>query len=344
MPAPKISIIIPLYNAKNYIGTCIDSILKQSFQDFEIILVDDASRDGGLQFVGQSYKDESRLKILQHAQNLGEAESRNDGLALAKGKYIYFMDDNDALLPKCLETFFTVAEQTRADVVHMTRWIDALEENFTLSSKTRVKRRNEKDTSQKMLSQNLHDRLMAEFVESGSYATPWLNFFRHDFLYRNAVYFPKVTRQSDQLHLFAALCLAKNFCKIDAGLYIRRISDRNTALNASPEVHLRESIRSMPNMLSYMEEIFSKDIVSPISRRDQIQLEVNILQMTLESFIIQSYRKDLELDVIDSILIEEFQKISLVDPLFVRMLFHAFSFSFLARSLLAQRLQSMERK
>lgn len=344
MPAPKISIIIPLYNAKNYIGTCIDSILKQSFQDFEIILVDDASRDGGLQFVGQSYKDESRLKILQHAQNLGEAESRNDGLALAKGKYIYFMDDNDALLPKCLETFFTVAEQTRADVVHMTRWIDALEENFTLSSKTRVKRRNEKDTSQKMLSQNLHDRLMAEFVESGSYATPWLNFFRHDFLYRNAVYFPKVTRQSDQLHLFAALCLAKNFCKIDAGLYIRRISDRNTALNASPEIHLRESIRSMPNMLSYMEEIFSKDIVSPISRRDQIQLEVNILQMTLESFVIQSYRKDLELDVIDSILKEEFQKISLVDPLFVRMLFHAFSFSFLARSLLAQRLQSMERK
>ena len=344
MPAPKISIIIPLYNAKKCIGTCLDSVIRQTFQDFEIILIDDASTDGGLQFVGQNYSSEPRLKILQHSKNLGESESRNDGLAVAKGKYIYFMDDNDALLPRAMEVFYSVAEQSRADVVHMTRWIDALEENFTLSSKTRVKRRSEKDPSQKMLTQNLHDRLMSEFVESGSYATPWLNFFRHDFLYRNAIYFPKVTRQSDVLHLFAALCLAKNFSKIDAGFYIRRINDRNTALNASAEVHLRESINSLPNMLAFMEEIFSKDIVSPISKRDQIQLEVNIMQMTLESFVMQSYRKDLELDAIDSILKEEFQKISLVDPLFVRMLFHAFSFSFLARSLLAQRLQSVERK
>ena len=180
MPAPKISIIIPLYNAKKYIGTCLDSVIRQTFQDFEIILIDDASTDGGLQFVGQNYSSEPRLKILQHSKNLGESESRNDGLAVAKGKYIYFMDDNDALLPRAMEVFYSVAEQSRADVVHMTRWIDALEENFTLSSKTRVKRRNEKDPSQKMLTQNLHDRLMVEFVESGSYATPWLNFFRHD--------------------------------------------------------------------------------------------------------------------------------------------------------------------
>ena len=341
--APKISIIIPLYNSQKFIGTCIDSILRQTFQDFEIILVDDASRDGGLQFCGQRYQKEPRVKILQHSRNRGECASRNAGLSAAKGKYIYFMDDDDALMPRALEVFYSVAEQSNAEVVHMTRWVDAQDENFTLSSKLRVKQRSEKDPSQRALSQNLHDRLLKEFVDSGTYVTPWLNFFRHDFLYRNGIYFPKTTRQSDVLHLFAALCLAKNFVKIDASMYIRRINNKNTALNASSEKHLREAIKSMPAMVSYMEDIFSKELISDLSRRDQLQLEVNLMQMTMDSFIIQAYRKNIELETIDKIVAEELQKLAL-DQNFVRVMFHAFSFSHMARMLLSQRNATLERQ
>ena len=320
--APKISIIIPLYNSQKFIGTCIDSILRQTFQDFEIILVDDASRDGGLQFCGQRYQKEPRVKILQHSRNRGECASRNAGLSAAKGKYIYFMDDDDALMPRALEVFYNVAEQSNAE----------------------VKQRSEKDPSQKALSQNLHDRLLKEFVDSGTYVTPWLNFFRHDFLYRNGIYFPNTTRQSDVLHTFAALCLAKTFVKIDAGFYIRRIGNRSNELNASPEKHLRESIKSLPEMVKYMEEIFAKDLVSQLPRREQLQLEVNVVQMTFDSFIVQAYRKSIELELIDRIVAEEIAKASINDPRFVRIMFHALAFSHMARALLSQRSMALERQ
>ena len=342
--APKISIIVPLYNSQKYIGTCIDSILRQTFQDFEIILVDDASKDGGLQFCGQRYQNEPRVKILQHSRNLGECASRNTGLAAAKGKYIYFMDDDDALLPRALEVFYSVAEQSNAEVIHMTRWIDSQDENFTLNSKMRVKRRNEKDPSQKVLTQNLHDRLLKEFVDSGTYVTPWLNFFRHDFLYRNGIYFPETTRQSDVLHTFAALCLAKGFVKIDAGFYIRRIGNKSNELNSSPEKHLRESLRSLPKMVKYLEEVFAKALISPLPRREQLQLEVNVVQMTIDSFVVQAYRKNIELELIDRIVAEEIANSSVNDPKFVKIMFHALSFSHMARALLNQRTVAMERQ
>lgn len=342
--APKISIIIPLYNSQKFIGTCIDSILRQTFQDFEIIVVDDASRDGGLQFCGQRYQNEPRVKILQHSRNRGECAARNAGLSAAKGKYIYFMDDDDALMPRALEVFYSVAEQSNAEVVHMTRWVDAQDENFTLSSKLRVKQRGEKDPSQRMLTQNLHERLLKEFIDSGTYVTPWLNFFRHDFLYRNGIYFPNTTRQSDVLHTFAALCLAKSFAKIDAGFYIRRIGNRSNELNASPEKHLRESLKSLPEMIKYMEEIFAKDLVSQLPRREQLQLEVNVIQMTMDSFVVQAYRKNIELEIIDRIVAEEIAKHSINNPQFVRIMFHALAFSNIARTLMAQRSMVLERQ
>ncbi len=88
---PLISIIVPLYNAEKYIETCINSILTQTFQNFEVIVVDDCSTDRSLEIV-RNYQD-PRIKIIHQFTNSGESSSRNLGLANARGKYVYFMDD-----------------------------------------------------------------------------------------------------------------------------------------------------------------------------------------------------------------------------------------------------------
>ena len=94
MDLPKISVIIPLYNAEKYIGDCLESLLVQTFQDFEVIVVDDCSTDNSVAIV-QSYAEKfgGRLKIARTKKNSGGGGyvPRNLGLNLSRGEYIFFL-------------------------------------------------------------------------------------------------------------------------------------------------------------------------------------------------------------------------------------------------------------
>lgn len=89
----KISIIIPVYNSEKYIRRCLNSILNQTFQDFEIILIDDNSKDNSLKIISEIEKiHKDKIKILKNAKNVGAGASRNKGLKIASGEYITFID------------------------------------------------------------------------------------------------------------------------------------------------------------------------------------------------------------------------------------------------------------
>ena len=98
---PKISVIMPAYNAAKYIKEAIDSILAQTFSDFEFIILDDGSTDGTAEIV-RSYSDK-RIRFVQNEHNLGIANTLNRGLDLAKGEYIARMDADDISLPERFE-------------------------------------------------------------------------------------------------------------------------------------------------------------------------------------------------------------------------------------------------
>ncbi len=95
---PKISIIMPVYNGGNYLRTAIDSILSQTFKDFEFIIIDDGSVDRSVEIV-KSYNDK-RIKFVQNENNIGIALTMNKGLQLARGEYVARMDCDDISLPK----------------------------------------------------------------------------------------------------------------------------------------------------------------------------------------------------------------------------------------------------
>lgn len=97
-----ISIIIPVYNSEKYLSTCLDSIFNSTFQDFELILVDDGSTDKSSMICDDYAARDARCKVI-HKSNAGVAEARNDGLKNAKGEYIAFMDNDDVIHPMMLE-------------------------------------------------------------------------------------------------------------------------------------------------------------------------------------------------------------------------------------------------
>lgn len=109
MSTPAISVIMSSYNVEKYIGEAIESILNQTFKDFEFIIVDDASTDATYSVI-KKY-DDTRIKLFQNEKNSGPAVSHNKSLSIAKGKYIALMDSDDISHPLRLEKLYEFMEK-----------------------------------------------------------------------------------------------------------------------------------------------------------------------------------------------------------------------------------------
>lgn len=116
---PEVSIIIPVYNAREYIGRCLDSILNQTFKEWEAICVDDGSIDSSLWILEDYASKDSRIKVVTQA-NAGVSAARNTAIETACGKYICFVDSDDFLHPQTLELALEVAVKENADLVGYT--------------------------------------------------------------------------------------------------------------------------------------------------------------------------------------------------------------------------------
>lgn len=107
---PSLSIIIPVYKIEQYLGECIESVLNQSFEDFELILVDDGSPDNCGKICNEYARNDSRVKVI-HQKNRGVNVARNNGLCIASGKYIMFVDGDDRIKSNTLQVVLECMEQ-----------------------------------------------------------------------------------------------------------------------------------------------------------------------------------------------------------------------------------------
>lgn len=115
-----ISIIIPLYNKAESIATALDSVLAQTYQDFEVVVVDDGSTDDGVAIV-EKYTD-SRIRLIRQ-DNAGVSAARNRGIAEAKGAYVAFLDADDEWMPVFLEEIVVLQKEFPASRAHATRYV-----------------------------------------------------------------------------------------------------------------------------------------------------------------------------------------------------------------------------
>lgn len=110
---PAVSVVMACYNSQRFLVLALESILKQNFFDFEFLIVNDASIDQSPQILRQYATKDQRLKIITNSENLGLTKSLNKALALAKGKYIARMDDDDISLPSRFQKQFQFMEQNK---------------------------------------------------------------------------------------------------------------------------------------------------------------------------------------------------------------------------------------
>lgn len=114
---PKISIIVPVYNKEKYLRDCVDSILQQTYKDFELILVDDGSKDSSWNII-KEYADKEERVVPVHQENAGVSAARNAGLDRAQGKWICFVDADDYLPKDGIQILVEHGEKSNADIVN----------------------------------------------------------------------------------------------------------------------------------------------------------------------------------------------------------------------------------
>lgn len=113
---PKVSIIVPVYNAENALARCVDSVLGQDFRDFELLLVDDGSADSSPRICDEYAVRDARVRVL-HRENAGVSAARNAALDAATGEYLQFLDADDWVTPDSTARFVEAMESHECDLV-----------------------------------------------------------------------------------------------------------------------------------------------------------------------------------------------------------------------------------
>lgn len=223
---PAVSVIIPMYNSARYIGSCIQSVLGQTFGEFEIICVDDCSTDDTVKIVAEMAQRDGRIRLVRHAQNSGAAsEPRNTGLRMSRGKYIGFLDSDDMYTPTALAELVSIAEQWRADVVHTEQVLFPENQTIDVTPQTRFttfsKETGGFSKEPVLETDNLAERVQM-FCRSRLFGWVHNKLYRRDFIMERDLHFDKLLTSEDIVFYFKVICTAPRIVRVPNIIYIYR--------------------------------------------------------------------------------------------------------------------------
>ncbi|MEI6132127.1 MAG: glycosyltransferase family 2 protein [Bacillota bacterium] len=214
--SPKISVIIPVYNTENYLANCLESLINQTFTDFEVLMVDDKSSDNSVEICRGFEKKDDRFKLVLHEKNLGPGAPRNTGLKIAQGEFVVFLDSDDMLAIDACEKLLNKAIKTKAD--------------FVLGRMHVLK--NNKLTPVDYIETHLLNFSMSPFENLKNYedafqflGSPVNRIYRKDFLIKNKIYFPENLYWEDVAFSFEVWNKARIVTEIPEIVYFRTIRE-----------------------------------------------------------------------------------------------------------------------
>ncbi len=189
---PKYSIVLPIYNVEKHLKKAIESVLNQSFENFEMILVNDSSPDGSERICTEYANKDSRIKLINHPENKGLSAARNTGMEVATGEYIWFMDSDDYVECDLLSRVEDSLKKNRADIVVF----GLIEEYFDKKDVYRYSKQQAVEEELISTKERIHERVI-ELEENTLYGYAWNKFYRLDLIKKLQLKFEKITLIED---------------------------------------------------------------------------------------------------------------------------------------------------
>ncbi|WP_186316970.1 glycosyltransferase family 2 protein [Priestia megaterium] len=262
----KISVIIPFYNEEAYLGSAIESVLKQTLQDIEIILVNDGSKDNSFK-IAEKFANENHNVIYIQQENKGLGAARNSGLQIASGQYIYFLDSDDYLEPNAMEKCYLSAIKNTADIVTFNSQVNKYDSSqFIIDYSHR-----------NFLRRNMTGReFLYEGLKSNNLHFPvWLYFYKSEFLKQNNIQFEKVIYE-DRIFTIKVLLDKPSITYLDEVLHCRRIREESIMTKKKSIKHLEGAYVNILESYAAYSRIQDNDIQVKIEMLKFVKRNLNI--------------------------------------------------------------------
>lgn len=237
----KISVIIPAFNAGCFLPECLDSVLAQSFSDYDVVVCDDGSSDNTAQVVGDYSSRDPRISYVR-LDHVGAGVARNRGMELVSGKYLYFLDADDMIAPNALEALYSAAEFHSADiVVARSHYLNDVTKEESPIDFTMI----DVDCGVALEGDSLPCKPFQSFV-----GWPWDKLFSSEFIHRHGLVYQNLRSSNDAYFVYMALCKANCIVCVDDDLFAHRTN------NAGSLEHTR--FKSWDNAIAAMKAIRDK--------------------------------------------------------------------------------------
>lgn len=245
MPSPKVSIIVPVFNAAPYLRACLDSIVGQTLSGKEIICIDDGSTDASGSILADYAARFPEIRLITQA-NSGAAAARNAGLSLAQGEYLSFLDADDIFAPDMVSKALSTAQEHDADVCVFRSCIHD-EHTGKRREHTRAFQQQWMPDRNVFSGQDVPDRLFQIFQ-----GWAWDKLFKTSFIRQQCLTFPLLPNSEDMLFVFGALALASRIATVDDILLTQRGGNRSSLSHRRSKAPLAfyQALQALHDLLS----------------------------------------------------------------------------------------------
>lgn len=227
-----VSIIIPVYNVAPYVEQCLNSVLNQTYDNIEIIVVDDCGTDESMAIVEKlkiEYNGPKVFRIVKHNCNSGLSSARNTGIKHSNGTWLYFLDSDDYISPECIESLLETSHvcEDLQMVVGAYEFVGNGEMNVVTM----------KDSTDVLLSNNKLECARLH-CEGRIYPMAWNKLVRRDFVLKHKLFFVDGIWHEDEVWSFECMCLVSNIAIYNEVLYFYNIRDNSIQTSSNELIHL----------------------------------------------------------------------------------------------------------
>lgn len=217
---PLVSVVIPVYNASQYLRQCLDSVLEQTLEKIEVICVDDGSSDETPEILQEYAEKDSRIQIITQ-ENAGPGVARNTGMSLVTGEYLIFLDSDDWFEKDFLESMEKCAAENYANVVVCRGEAFDSETGESMGSEWMMRTKHLPDAVFQV-------KDVADYLFQFTHGWPWDKLYRTQFIKENGLKYPALRNSEDLVFVFQSLALADTVAIVDRVFVHHRMNRKSS--------------------------------------------------------------------------------------------------------------------